>query len=189
MSAVLGMLALLAGGSATGDDLYRRGQWSALAADQRAGAVGDVLTVVVFQSAEASNSMQNSSRKRSEVGATLDAGSAVREGARVTIGGGYAGRGDARRSERLVTRLSVTVSDVLPNGDLIVTGRQRMHVNGERTEVRVRGRVRPVDISGDNAVLSTRIADAEIDYGGRGFVSRGAGPGLVNRLFALLGLG
>jgi flagellar L-ring protein FlgH len=49
--------------------------------------------------------------------------------------------------------------------------------------------VRMVDIDSDNRVASTRIADAEISYGGRGFVSRSARPGLINRLFAILGLG
>jgi flagellar L-ring protein precursor FlgH len=63
-----------------------------------------------------------------------------------------------------------------------------MNVNGEETTIRVRGRVRPADISRGNQVLSTRIADAQIDYDGRGFVSRNARPGLVHRLFSLLGL-
>lgn len=170
------------------EDLYRRGGWGALASDQRAAQVGDALIIVVFQAAESSNSAQNSSRKATDVAASLDAGS-VNEGGRASLGGGFTGRGEARRSERLVTQLSATVTAVLPNGDLLVTGRQRMAINGERTEVGVRGRVRIADIGSDNSVLSSRIADAEIDYGGRGFVSRGAKPGFINRLFGLLGLG
>lgn len=181
-------IALLIPSAATADDLYRPGGWAALTADQRAGKIGDALTIVVYQAAESSNSTQTSTRKSTDIAAALSAGS-VNEGARANLGGGYSGRGDARRTERFVTQLSVMVTDVLPNGDLLVTGRQRMHVNGERTEVSVRGRVRVVDIAADNRILSTRIADAEIDYGGRGFVSRGARPGIVNRLFGLLGLG
>lgn len=170
------------------DDLYRRGGWGALATDQRATHLGDALTIVVFQSADASNSSQNSTRKATDIAASLDAGP-IDEGGRGTLGGGFTGRGDARRSERLVTRLSATVTAVLPNGDLLVTGRQRMAINGERTEVGVRGRIRVADIGSDNTVLSSRIADAEIDYGGRGFVSRGSRPGLINRVFSFLGLG
>lgn len=170
------------------DDLYRRGAWSALAADQRAGQLGDAITVVVFQAAEASNSAQNSTRRATDVAAALDAGP-IDEGGRATLGGGFTGRGEARRSERLVTRLSAVVTAVLPNGDLVVTGRQRMAINGERTEIGVRGRIRVADIDADNSVLSSRIADAEIDYGGRGFVSRSSKPGLVNRVFSFLGLG
>jgi len=173
---------------AIGDDLYRPGGWGALATDQRATQVGDALTIVVYQSADASNSAQNATRKATDLSASIDAGS-VSEGGRATLGGSFTGRGEARRSERLVTRLSATVSAVLPNGDLIVTGRQRMAINGERTEVGVRGRIRVADIGPDNSVLSSRIADAEIDYGGRGFVSRGSRPGLLNRLFGALGLG
>lgn len=181
-------LALLALIAAPADDLYRRGGWGALAADQRAGQLGDAVTIVVYQSADASNSAQNSTRRATDVAASLDAGP-IDEGGRASLGGGFTGRGEARRSERLVTRLSAVVTDVLPNGDLVVTGRQRMAINGERTEVGVRGRVRVADIGADNTVLSSRIADAEIDYGGRGFVSRSSKPGLINRVFSFLGLG
>ena len=184
----LPLVLVLLSAPAAADDLYRRGGWGALAADQRATNVGDVLTVLVFQAAEASNTAQNSSRKATDIAASIDAGH-IDEGGRASLGGGYTGRGEARRTERLVTQLSVTVTDVLPGGDLLVTGRQRMQVNGEKTEIGVQGRIRSADISADNTVLSTRIADARIDYGGRGFVSRGARPGLINRLFSLLGLG
>ncbi|KQN21430.1 hypothetical protein ASE86_14490 [Sphingomonas sp. Leaf33] len=170
------------------DDLFRRGGWGALVTDQRAQALGDAITIVVFQSTDASNSAQNSTRKATDVAASVDAGG-FDEGGRATIGGGFAGRGEARRSERLVTRLSAVVTQVLPNGDLVISGRQRMAINGERTEVGVRGRVRVADIGPDNSILSSRIADAEIDYGGRGFVTRGSKPGLINRVFSFLGLG
>ncbi len=170
------------------DDLYRPGGWGGLVTDQRATQAGDTLTIIVQQTADASHSARNDTRKATDLAAGIDAGS-IAETGRATIGGGFSGRGEARRSERLVTRLSVTVSAVLPNGDLIVTGRQRMAISGERTEVGVRGRVRVADIGADNTVLSSRIADAEIDYGGKGFVSRGSKPGLLNRLFGLLGLG
>ncbi|WP_322966386.1 flagellar basal body L-ring protein FlgH [Sphingomonas fuzhouensis] len=170
------------------DNLFRGSAWSALATDQRAQAPGDAITIVVFQSADASNSAQNNTRKATDASVALDAGS-LDESARATLGGGFAGRGEARRSERLVARLSAVVTHVLPNGDLVVTGRQRMAINGERTEIGVRGRVRIADIGSDNSVLSSRIADAEIDYGGRGFVTRGSKPGIINRVFSALGLG
>ena len=60
-------------------------------------------------------------------------------------------------------------------------------MNGEQTHIAVRGRVRPQDIDRDNRVISTRVADAEINYDGEGFVSRNADPGLVGWLFSLLG--
>lgn len=172
---------------APADDLYRYGNWSSMANDRRAQVVGDALTVVIFQSAESSNVQQNGSRKSSDVSGGLRAGAINEQGA-LNFGGGYAGRGETRRSERFVTQLSVTVERTLGNGDLVVAGRQQMFVNGETTVVAVRGRIRMADIAPDNTVLSTRIADAEINYNGKGFVSRSAKPGLVNRIFSFLGL-
>ncbi len=89
----------------------------------------------------------------------------------------------------MAAQLSVTVREVLANGDYLIEGEQRLDVNGERTLIRVRGRIRTADIRGDNSVLSGRIADAQINYDGKGYVSRSARPGLVNRIFSLLGLG
>ena len=77
---------------------------------------------------------------------------------------------------------------MLPNGDYRITGEQRMHVNGENTTIAVRGRIRQADIRPDNSVLSSRIAEAEINYDGKGFVSRSAKPGILNRIFRFLGL-
>ncbi|MFD1034629.1 flagellar basal body L-ring protein FlgH [Sphingomonas hankookensis] len=169
-------------------DLFRDGNWSALAADRRASARGDVLTIVVHQVAESSNVTQRARRRATDTGGGIRVGG-VDEDARISFGGGFSGRGEVRRSERLLTQLSVTIDDILPNGDLLVLGRQQVRVNGERTDIAVRGRVRPADISSDNSVLSSRIAGAEIDYDGKGFVTRGSGPGLIDRLFGLLGLG
>lgn len=174
--------------TASGQDLYQGGNWAAMAADRRASQVGDTITVVVHQVAEASNTTQNTTRKSTEAGASLRAGG-IDESGGINFGGGYSGRGEARRSERLLAQLSVTIEQILPNGDYRIVGRQQIRVNGETTTIAVRGRIRAEDISPDNAVLSSRVADAEIDYDGKGFVSRSARPGLINRLFSLLGLG
>jgi flagellar L-ring protein precursor FlgH len=112
----------------------------------------------------------------------------VDESGQLNFGGGFTGRGEMRRSERLVAQLSVAIEEVLPNGDYRIVGRQQLNVNGESTVIGVRGRIRPSDIASDNSILSSRIADAQIDYDGKGFVSRGAKPGLITRLFNLLGL-
>ncbi len=185
------LIAVLAGlpliGGAHAEDLFNR-EWASVANDQRAVRVGDVLTVVVYQNAEARNAAANTSRKRRSFEGALTSGS-IDESAELSLDGAYAGQGEVRRSESFVTQISVTVQEALANGDLLVGGEQHMLVNGEETTVRVRGRVRPADITGDNQVLSTRIADAEISYDGEGFVSRNARPGLVHRILSFLGLG
>jgi flagellar L-ring protein precursor FlgH len=175
--------------SSTAENLYKSTSKAALASDRRASDIGDTLTVLVFQSAEATNSMQNNSQRKTNVGGSISAGSSFNHSANLQIGGGYNGQGEVRRSEKLVTQITVVVQSVLPNGDLMVAGEQVMRVNGETTRIGVRGRVRPADIAGDNTLLSSRIADAQISYDGKGFVSRSAKPGLINRIFSFLGLG
>lgn len=182
------LLALMPAAAAQAENLYGGSTWAAMSTDRRAGATGDALTVVIYQQAEAVNSAQNSSRRSSSIGGGLSAGS-FDERADLEFGGSYSGRGEVRRSERLVTQMTVVVQSVLPNGDLVVLGEQWMRINGERTRIAVRGRVRTADISSDNRILSSRIAEAQIDYDGRGFVSRSARPGLINRIFSFLGLG
>ena len=77
---------------------------------------------------------------------------------------------------------------MLPNGDLRVAGDQTISINGEAAHIAIRGRVRRVDITSENVVLSTRLADVLIDYNGSGFVSRQAAPGPIARIFNWLGV-
>lgn len=132
--------------------------------------------------------MQNVSRRSTDLSGGIQAGNIDESGA-ISFGGSYSGRGEVRRSERFVTQLTVSVAEVLPNGDLAISGSQNMRVNGEDTIVAVRGRIRAIDLDGDNRVPSNRIADAQINYDGHGFVSRSSRPGLINRLFSFLGIG
>lgn len=171
-----------------GDDLYRDRQFAGIAGDQKASQIGDSLSVIVYQSAEARNSARSASRRRSIFEGGFSSNSSTESG-QVSLGGNFDGRGEVRRSESFVTQISVTVEEIAPNGDLLIAGEQLLFVNGEETTIAIRGRVRPVDISADNEVLSTRVADAEINYDGQGFVSRTARPGLIHAIFNRLGLG
>lgn len=184
---VASIVLLTASAQASADDLFHAQSWANVAADQRASQVGDVITVVVYQNAEARNGAQNTARRASSVDGAVQGGSTNETGS-LSLNGAYSGQGQVSRSESFTTQISVTIQSIYPNGDFQVGGQQMMHVNGEDTLIRVRGRVRPLDISGDNRVLSTRIADAQINYDGRGFVSRNSRPGLIHRLFGLLGL-
>ncbi|HYD85982.1 MAG TPA: flagellar basal body L-ring protein FlgH [Vitreimonas sp.] len=180
--------ALLASGAAGAEDLYAGSEFASLAGDRSAQRVGDILTVVIYQAAEARNAAQSSSRTRRSFDGRIAGGDLDERGA-LSLDGAYSGEGEVRRSESFVTRMSAVVRAVEENGDLRIEGEQLVTINGETSTVRVRGLVRPDDIGAGNEVLSTRIAEAEIAYGGRGFVSRNARPNLIHRLFSLLGLG
>jgi flagellar L-ring protein precursor FlgH len=169
------------------DDLYRPGLTQSLGSDRRAAQVGDMVTIVVVQAAESSTTMQNGSRRSSAISGRFGAGS-IDEAAGLSLSGNFDGRGEVRRSERFVTQMTALIADVLPNGDYRIDGSQQMRINGEETVVGVRGRIRQSDIDGENRVASNRIAEAQISYNGKGFVSRGSRPGIFQRIFGALGL-
>ena len=79
----------------------------------------------------------------------------------------FAGHGQTGQSNSLVGEISVVVSEVLPNGNMRVRGEKLLHINRGNETIRVSGIVRPGDITSDNRVASTRVADAQIDYVGR----------------------
>jgi flagellar L-ring protein precursor FlgH len=97
------------------------------------------------------------------------------------------GAGSTQRSGRLLAQLSVRVTDVNENGDLVVAGRKSVRVNGEDQVITLNGVVRPRDIAESNTVLSSRIADMRIRFDGEGFVADQSRPGLLARLFRRLG--
>lgn len=181
-----GVAALASGAPAA--SLYAPGAWSSLATDQRASQLGDVLTILIYQDASATNSADSGTRKSRELSGRAQADGVGSQGAGLALGSSFGGSGRTARSGRMVAQITTTVDNVLPNGDLHVAGVQQLNINGEKTRIAVRGRVRRADIIDGNAVLSTRLADAEIDYDGSGFVSRNARPGLFTRLFDWLGL-
>ena len=170
------------------EQLYGGDRWAGVATDHRAHAVGDVIMVLISESASATNRIRNNSSKNTNLSGGVSVGS-INENANLGLRGSYSGSGNVERTDRFVARMAAQVVEVLPNGDFMVEGRQRLMINGERRDIAVRGRIRQADISNENSVASSRLANAEIDYDGKGWVSRSAKPGLINRIFSFLGIG
>jgi flagellar L-ring protein FlgH len=170
------------------DDLFNASSWSAMSADRRASQVGDSLSVVVMHNAEARNSAARSQSSNGGLGANINGGS-VSESVDLNFTRDGSGRGEVRRSERVAAEISVLVTEVLPNGDLKLSGEQFVDVNGEATLISVSGQVRGSDIHSDNRVLSSRLANARIAYNGQTFGQRGKRPKFVSRVFNWMGLG
>lgn len=169
-------------------DLYSPNSWAALASDRKAAAPGDVLTILISQNASAANSSNTNSAKKNALDGRLSAGLSFTKSGSLSFSGSSDNQGSTGRSGQMVAQITAVVEQVLTNGDLQIAGTQNLDINRERTVIRVRGRVRPSDISADNVVLSSRIADAAIDYDGAGFVTRSGRPGIVARIFNFLGL-
>jgi flagellar L-ring protein precursor FlgH len=162
--------------------------WAAMASDRPASRVGDSITVIIDEASTASNSASSGSKKTSHFGGQVSGGNTFSTSGSLDLGSGFDGSGQTQRIHRMIAQISVVVDEILPNGDLHVVGSQALKINGERTNIRVKGRVRLADIDVDNTVLSTRMADATIDYDGAGFIDANARPGVLNRLFTWLRL-
>lgn len=169
-------------------DLFQSDGYQSLTSDRRASQPGDIITILVYENSTASNTADTSTKTNVGIQAnvsTLFAGNNV---AQVGVGDNYGGRGQIQRTGRLLAQISARVIETAPNGDLTIAGEQAIDVNGEKTQIRLQGRVRPVDIAANNTVLSNRLADAKIDYTGEGFITDRSKPGLIPRFLAWLGL-
>jgi flagellar L-ring protein precursor FlgH len=164
------------------NSLWRNGS-RAFFKDQRAHQVGDILTVTVNLNDKAviANETQRSRENKEDSGITDFLGSktiktpatALLPGRILTADSSASsdGKGSVNRSEALVTNVAGVVTQVLPNGNLVVEGKQEVRVNFEVRELIVAGIVRPEDIQSDNTIDSTKIAEARIAYGGRGQIT------------------
>lgn len=184
--AAVAILAFCLPACALAADLYKPGSFPAMASDRQAANVGDSLTVVIYEASTASNSTQGGARGTTRLTGSVSDGQTVDRSGRLDLTGSLDTARQTERTGKMVAQISVVVEEILPNGDLRVAGEQLLNVNGQRTRIKVRGQVRPQDISSGNAVLSTRLADAQIEYDGSGFAHPKRGPGVVNRLLGHL---
>ena len=164
------------------NSLWRKGA-SAFFKDQRAMQVGDILTVTVkiADSAQIANETQRNRSMTENSGITDFAGSKLLSGAAAAVMPGRIlsadgtttmdNKGSINRQEALVTNIAAVVTQVLPNGNLVIEGKQEIRVNFEIRELIVAGIVRPEDIQSDNTIDSTKIAEARMAYGGRGQIT------------------
>jgi flagellar L-ring protein FlgH len=95
----------------------------------------------------------------------------------------FDGSGNASQSNQLSGEVAVTVAEVLPNGNLVIQGEKWLGINQGNEFVRIRGIIRPVDISASNTVQSTQVANAQLYYGGTGALQDSNAQGWLSRFF------
>lgn len=164
--------------------------------DQRASGIGDILTVniEIDDSAQLSNS---SNRQRD---ASTSVGVSNFFGLEQTVGqlfngafdpenmigadadSSQSGSGAINRAEKIELTVAAVIVDRLPNGNLVIAGRQEVRINGELRELTVSGVIRPEDVTSANTIDHTQIAEARISYGGRGQLSAIQRPSWGQRL-------
>lgn len=171
--------------------IYQASTSLALFEDQKARRVGDVLTILLVERTAAEKSASTSASKDSTTGIA----SPTLFGRPVTYHGlpilgaelestrDFEGGGESTQSNRLSGSVSVLVTQVLPNGNLVVRGEKQLELNQGSETVSIEGIVRPADILASNSVTSDRVANARITYGGSGPVADANVVGWLSRFF------
>lgn len=157
--------------------------------DSRATRVGDIVTVVVTEKAEANteakteadktdtnqggwNALLNLENKLSARGFATGAAALLD----TSTNRNFEGEGKTKRKDTLEARIAAVVTQVLPNGYLVIRGKREVAVNYELQELRIEGIVRPEDVSAQNTISSDKIAEARVFYAGRGIVDKSQRP-------------
>jgi flagellar L-ring protein precursor FlgH len=175
--------ALVLVGSARAGSLWRDDASRSMAADRKAVAVGDLLTIVVQESSTATKANSTTTAKKSSTDNAITAFLYSPAGSRFLTHNGqmpalkysgqsdFSGGGSIQNKEQIVARIAVRVVDVLPNRNLVVEGARHTAFGHEQQDIVLRGTVRPEDITADNSVFSYDVADATIQIVNKGTVS------------------
>ncbi|MDH5369867.1 MAG: flagellar basal body L-ring protein FlgH [Gammaproteobacteria bacterium] len=171
--------------------IYQSGMRIGLFEDRTAKYIGDVLTVVLIENTNASATSNTNSSKDNKVdlpGPTLAGNKVTKDGVEILqnkFSGEreFSGQGTSAMNSSFNGKISVTVSKVLPNQNLVVRGEKMMALNQSDEYVRFIGIVRPQDIEQDNTIKSTRVANVHMAYGGQGDLSNANKMGPLGRFF------
>ncbi len=176
--------------ASTPGSLFNSGYGMELFGDRKANRIGDVITVVLDERTVSQKTTNVSVKKESDAG--FNAGPVL--GTNPTYKNlnletdlqqdrEFTGEADADQSNSLQGNISVTVTDILPNGNLLVRGEKWMTLNRGDEFIRISGVIRPEDVNPDNTVLSTRLANARISYSGTGELADSTKMGWLSRFF------
>lgn len=159
--------------------------------DVTAHKVGDLLTVLIVESATARNAVSSAAKKSSDF--NVDAGPGLGEldfiglfGAKMSSESKTDNQGRTSRAGQLQAQMTVQVVGVRENGDLLIQGTRVIGINQDKEQLTLTGIIRPDDISPANTIQSYKIADAQIAYRGKGVSSSGGKPGFIARLLSWL---
>lgn len=158
--------------------------------DPRASKIGDILTVTIDinDKAKVDNTTVRSRDNSNNATIAQFPGGLGRASDLVDLGSSTANRGSGsvNRSEAISLQVAAVVTQVLPNGNLVIKGRQEVRVNYEVRELTIMGIVRPEDIMANNTVRHAQIAEARVSYGGRGQITDLQQPPYGQQLYEIL---
>jgi flagellar L-ring protein precursor FlgH len=163
--------------------------FESLYSDLRASGVGDVVTVVIMERTLASNSSRLDTEKDTRFFTSGESSGALDViepfGLGANIGREHEGAGITERKGSIVGKMAAMVVGITGNGNLEIKGEREIVINDEKEILTLTGVVRPQDISTDNVVYSTDMANTQIQYKGKGLVTSGNKPGILTRILSL----
>jgi flagellar L-ring protein precursor FlgH len=166
---------------------------SLLFVDRKAHLVQDVVTIRIVEAASASGEATTETERDSSISGSLEAFFGLEKSlqnsginpASVVKGGltnNFDGSGTTSRKNSLLATITAVVREVFPNGNLYIEGKKEVIINNERQYIVISGVIRPEDIGPDNSIRSDLIADARIEYSGRGILAEKQRPGWLGRV-------
>lgn len=156
----------------------------------RAGAVGDPVTIALVETTSASKSVNSNSQKGGAAGIVPPSAGLLSflnpNALNASSSSSFNGQGSAAQTSALASTLSVTIAEVRSNGTALVRGEKTMLLSQGDEWIRFSGIVRLADIDADNVVPSTRVADAHVEYSGKGALQRASRQGWLGRFFNMI---
>lgn len=170
------------------ESLWQASSQNSLYADRKASKVGDILTVLIVESASSSSSASTDAKKDTKTEVGPGAGPIIKNIPALSYEGGdqIKASGSTTRTSKFVAKMTVTVKRITENGNLEIEGTRVVQTNRDKEEIKLTGIVRPEDITPDNCVYSTAIANAQITHTGTGPVSSRQKEGIVTKLLRIL---
>ncbi|MCI0540896.1 MAG: flagellar basal body L-ring protein FlgH [Verrucomicrobiales bacterium] len=193
--ALLGAALIVSSGQSFAQSLWKDDSSRSMLTDKRAHAVGDVLTILIQESNTATKDNSLKTARSSGIDASLEtflysptASSFLTKGGKLPalkLSGknDFSGGGQINNSEKITSRLAVTVVDVLPNGNLVIEGKRTTSFVGETQDAVLRGIVRTADIAANNTIYSYNIADATIKFVSKGTITNSQKKGWFSRIW------
>lgn len=163
----------------------RKNAQVSLFSDNKASQPGDAVTILVVESTTASNNSETTAGRKSDIGfsATGNVGNTTSINSQAALGtnNNFQGSGSTKTTGNISTKISATVDTVLANGNMVISGSKKISINGEDQIIRIKGVVRPSDISTDNSVYSYNVSQAQITFEGNGIIDNVQKPGWITK--------
>jgi flagellar L-ring protein precursor FlgH len=182
------ILATMAAGIVCAESLWQSDSKTSMFADKKAIKAGDILTVIIVESATSSSAASTDAKKETKTEVGPGVGPLVSNIPLLKYEGGdqLKASGSTSRTSKFTAKMTVTVKKVDENGNFEIEGTRFVQTNREKEEIKLTGTVRPQDVAPDNTVLSSAIADAKITHTGSGPVGSRQKEGIITRILRIL---